>query len=105
MDDHLELLCENKEEVDKMAKQYAYSYQDNQVHQVLEQYEEEEAEIVEVLDQDLQQPVHTEEAIMEYGKILYQIRRVVFYLRERFHTIIENNSMDELMESFQGMNT
>jgi len=105
MDDHLESLCPNKEEIDKMAKEFAYSYKDNEVHRVLEQYEEEEAEIVEVLDQDLQQPVHTEEAIMEYGKMLYQVRRIIFYLRERFNKMLQNIEVDELMESFQGMNT
>lgn len=100
MDDHLESLCPNKEDIDKMAKEYAYSYEENQVHRVLEQYEEEEAEIIGILDDDLHQPVHTEEAIMEYAKMLYRVRRIIIYLRERFH-----NYVDELMESFQSMKT
>jgi hypothetical protein len=105
MDEYLDSVCPNKHEIDKNAKEYAYSYQEEEVHLTLEQYEEEEAEIVGLLDEDYHRQLLTEETIMEYATNLYRIRRVIFYLRERFHGIIENNTMDELMDCFESMNT
>jgi hypothetical protein len=105
MDEYLDSVCPNKHEIDKNAKEYAYSYQEEVVHLTLEQYEEEEAEIVGLLDEDYHRQLLTEDTIMEYATNLYRIRRVIFYLRERFHGIIENNTMDELMYCFESMNT
>jgi len=102
MDDYLESVCTNKEIIDKKAQEYASSYQEQYVQQALEHYEEEEAEILDMLDQDFHRQLHTEETVMEYATALYRVRRIVFYLRERFNAL---NGIDELMESFQSMNT
>jgi hypothetical protein len=102
MDEYLESVCPNKLDTDKKAKEYAYSYQQEEVHLVLEQYEEEEAEIVDLLDQDFHRQLLTDDTVIEYAINLYRIRRIIFYLRERFHG---NNSMNELMDCFESMNT
>ena len=102
MDDYLESVCTNKEAIDKKAKEYASSYQEQYVQQALEHYDEEEAEIVDMLDQDFHRQLHTEETIMEYATALYRVRRIVFYLRERFNAL---NGMDQLMDAFEEMST
>ena len=102
MDEYLESLCPDKLDTDKKAKEYAYSYSQEEVHLILEQYEEEEAEIVDLLDQDFHRQLLTDDTVLEYAVTLYRVRRIIFYLRERFHG---NNAIDELMDCFESMNT
>jgi len=102
MDEYLESVCPNKDDTDKSAKEHAYSYQEAQVHEALEQYEEEEAEIVSLLDEDFHRGLLTDDTVLEYAVNLYRIRRIIFHLRERFHG---NNDMNELMDCFESMNT
>jgi hypothetical protein len=102
MDKILEALCKRKVPIDTEAKLYAHAYSSSQVHEALEYHEEEESEIVDMIEQDFHRQLHSEETINEYADALYRIRRVIFYLRERFN---KDEAMDELMESFQEMAT
>jgi hypothetical protein len=102
MDVYLEEVCPNKSDIDDKAKVYAYSYEDHLVHEALEMYEEEQAEIDDMLEQDFHRQLHTQDTVIEYAIALYRVRRIIFYLRERFNNA---NSIDSLMESFEGMST
>jgi hypothetical protein len=102
MDLILESLCKRKVPIDAEAKLYAHAYSSSQVHEALEYHEEEESEIVDMIEQDFHRQLHNEETINEYADGLYRVRRIIFYLRERF---TKDESMDELMGSFQQMAT
>jgi len=102
MDVYLEEVCPNKSDIDDKAKVYAYSYEEHLVHEALEMYEEEEAEIDDMLEQDFHRQLHTQDTVIEYAIALYRVRRIIFHLRERFNN---SNEMNCLMESFEGMST
>jgi len=102
MDIVLESMCTKKLIIDTEAKLYASACDASQIQQAIEHHEEEESDILDMIDQDFHRQLHTEETIMEYAEAIYRVRRIIFHLRERFN---KENSMDELMESFQDMTT
>lgn len=105
MEDLLETINDKMPHIDVNAYQQASTYQDEQLLQAIEFYEEEHAEIIDLIQQDFSRQLHTEETIQEYAEALYLSIRTIFHLKERFYRIINNNSMDELMDSFQSMST
>jgi len=102
MDDYLELICNNKEHLDTNARKRAYSYPEKHVKEALDYYTDEEAEIMDMLDQDFHRQLHTEETVMEYADGLFHIRRIIFYLNER---LASKGEVDELTNVFQEMAT
>lgn len=103
MDDLFEAVFD-KDEVDEKAKECAYRYKDEEVFQALEHYELQEAEIQEMLNEDFHRQIHSQETIMEYAEALYNIVRIVHYLRERFFTG-PDDSMEGIEEEFAAMTT
>ena len=105
MEDLLETINDRKQYIDINAKAFASTYDNNHLLQAIEFHEEEYAEIIDLIQQDFSRQLHTEETMIEYAEALFLSMRTIVYLRERFHKIIEDNSMDELMDSFQSMST
>lgn len=102
MDLILESLCKKKVPIDAEARLYAYAYSGSQIEEAIEYHQEEESDIVDMIEQDFNRQLHSEETINEYADALYRIRRIIFHLRKRSN---KDESMDELMESFQEMAT
>jgi 6-phosphogluconate dehydrogenase len=102
MDLILESLCKKKVPIDTEARLYAYAYSGSQIEEAIEYHQEEESDIVDMIEQDFNRQLHNEETINEYADALYRVRRIIFHLRARSN---KDESMDELMESFQEMAT
>ena len=101
----LESIKDRKPHIDAKAKAVALSYDNNHLLQAIEYHEQEHAEIIDLFHQDFSRQLHTEETIIEYAEALFLSMQTVFHLRERFYKIIDNNSMDDLMDSFGAMST
>jgi hypothetical protein len=98
MEEYLETLCPNKEMINALAKDFAAKTPAEQIQKAIQHYEEEEADILDMLDQDFHRQIHTEETIMDCAEDLYRVRRILMHLRERLE-------VDSLMKTFEAMET
>ena len=105
MDAMLESMCNKKEALDLEARVYAYTWVEEHLMQLITHFEEEEAEIVDMVEQDFHRHLYDEVTVMEYADALYRVRRVIFHLRDRYTKLTEDSSMTDLMSSFNTMST
>jgi hypothetical protein len=105
MDAVLESMCNKKEALDLEARVYAYTWVEEHLVQLITHFEEEEAEIVDMVEQDINRQLQDEVTVMEYADALYRVRRVIFHLRERYTNLTEDSSMTDLMSTFNTMST
>jgi hypothetical protein len=104
MDAVLESMCNKKEQLEAEARLYVYSWGEDHLVQLVVHFEEEEAEIVDMFEQDFHKLLHDEETVTEYADALFRVRRVIFHLRDRYNKLMDS-SMNDLVSSFNTMQT
>jgi hypothetical protein len=82
------------------AEEYASRVKEEDLVEAIEYFEEEEAEIEDLLAQDYHRQLHTEETLAEYTMAIRRIRDIIFYLRKRYYDgPEEDDGMEDITET------
>ena len=83
------------------AEDYANKVKEEHLLEAIEHFEEEEAEIEDLLAQDYHRQLHTEETLAEYIKAIRRVRDILYYLRRRFFDGPEEDQMNDITAALE----